>query len=94
MRGDTGIIIIRARFPGLQVKQAGIVQSVFKFRARTFHAELNDGVIYIHFYITHFNPAIIIRRWKTKDLLSLNLERSVTMLFAGHLPQVGENNIP
>jgi hypothetical protein len=43
---------ILASFPGLDVEQAGVLQSVFEFSVGAFDTELNDAVIYIHKFIS------------------------------------------
>jgi len=46
---DAGFIIVGMRIPGLLVKRASILESVFEFGACACHAKLDDGVGCVHF---------------------------------------------
>jgi hypothetical protein len=48
MRGDAGIVIIRARRPGLLIKDTRVFNAMLKFGTRACYTELDDGVVSIY----------------------------------------------
>ncbi len=48
MGGNTRLVIIRVRFPGLLIKRVGIFGAMLEFGARTFKAELDNRITGVH----------------------------------------------